>query len=172
MVSRHYGSRLFFSRCLFLFVLFVRLSPVYQHKLQYKHLQARARGLFSFPQEVRNNPKAILNMMVQHLDGSPCLVVAAAPSSSSEPLSTPVLPSRVGLSSGAPCYSELIDNSTLQYSSVRLKCGVTVQVGENVLEGCPGILDDLNQDLIGCLSVLPASTWRLVRRTQIWVNRT
>lgn len=40
------------------------------------------------------------------------------------------------------------------------------------MESCPGILDDLNHDLIGCLSVLPASTRRLVRRTKIWINRT
>jgi len=66
----------------------------------------------------------------------------------------------------------LIDNSTRRYRAVRLRCGVTVLVGEGVLHCCPGILDDLNRDLIGCLSVLPASTWGLVRRTKIWVNRT
>eukprot|EP00578_Thalassiosira_sp_NH16_P028004 CAMPEP_0181087380 /NCGR_PEP_ID=MMETSP1071-20121207/6241_1 /TAXON_ID=35127 /ORGANISM="Thalassiosira sp., Strain NH16" /LENGTH=328 /DNA_ID=CAMNT_0023169263 /DNA_START=17 /DNA_END=1000 /DNA_ORIENTATION=+ len=67
---------------------------------------------------------------------------------------------------------ELIDNSTRPYRSMKLKCGVTVQVGENVMEISPGIIDDLNHDLIGCLSVLPASTRRLVRRTRIWVNHT
>lgn len=69
-------------------------------------------------------------------------------------------------------WSELIDNSTRVYLSFKLKCGVTVQVGKNVLETCPQILEVLNHDLIGCLSVLPASIRKLVRRTKIWVNQT
>lgn len=86
-------------------------------------------------------------------------------------LSQQSLPSScVELPSGAPCYSDLIDNSLRTYTPVRLKSGVTVQVGENVIESCPGILEDLNHDTIGCLSCLPPSVRRLVRRTKIWVN--
>ncbi|KAL3762672.1 hypothetical protein ACHAWU_001617 [Discostella pseudostelligera] len=66
--------------------------------------------------------------------------------------------------------TELIDNSTRQYNVVRLACGVTVHVGENVLESYPGILDVLNYDILGCVSVLPGSTHKLVRRTKIWIN--
>jgi hypothetical protein len=66
--------------------------------------------------------------------------------------------------------TELIDNSTRQYNTVRLACGVTVHVGENVLQSCPGVLDILNNDVLGCISVLPGSTHKLVRRTKIWIN--
>mmetsp|Transcript_20771 Transcript_20771/g.42566 ORF Transcript_20771/g.42566 Transcript_20771/m.42566 type:complete len:429 (-) Transcript_20771:112-1398(-) len=68
--------------------------------------------------------------------------------------------------------SNLVDNSSRVYCPFRLKCGVTVQVGENVLEACPKILEQLNVDLVCCLHVLPASVRWLVRRTKIWVNRT
>lgn len=68
--------------------------------------------------------------------------------------------------------SNLVDNSSRVYCPFRLKCGVTVQVGENVLETCPKILEQLNVDLVCCLHVLPASVRWLVRRTKIWVNRT
>jgi len=101
----------------------------------------------------------------KHLNTSPLPVVE--PSPSPNPSSSTEL-----TSGGTPCNSELIDNSTRSYRPVRLQCGVTVQVGENVSESCPGILHDINHDLIGCLSVLPASTRRLVRRTKIWINRT
>ena len=66
--------------------------------------------------------------------------------------------------------TELIDNSTRQYNIVRLACGVTVHVGEHVLANCPGVLDTLNNDVLGCISVLPASTHKLVKRTNIWIN--
>jgi hypothetical protein len=66
--------------------------------------------------------------------------------------------------------TELIDNSTRQYNLVRLACGATVHVGENVLVSCSGVLDTLNNDILGCISVLPASTHKLVRRTKIWIN--
>ncbi len=66
--------------------------------------------------------------------------------------------------------TELIDNSTRQYNVVRLACGATVHVGENVLASCPGVLDTLNTDVLGCISVLPASTHKLVRRIKIWIN--
>ncbi|KAL7539308.1 LOW QUALITY PROTEIN: hypothetical protein ACHAXR_009172 [Thalassiosira sp. AJA248-18] len=101
----------------------------------------------------------------------PVVAAAESPSSSQHlPAAVPSLGS--SSASGPPSYSELIDNSTRRYSSVRLKCGVTVHVGEHVVGSCPGILEVLNNDLIGCLSVLPPSTRRLVRRTKIWVNRT
>ena len=107
----------------------------------------------------------------RRLDSSPMMSgdLAMAP-----PLSPPksdAVPPPLGLSSGAPCYSELIDNSKRRYTPIRLKCGVTIRVGEGVLASCSGILDDMNHDLIGCLSVLPPSTRRLIRRTKLWVNR-
>ncbi|KAL9180093.1 hypothetical protein ACHAXT_008063 [Thalassiosira profunda] len=110
-------------------------------------------------------------MATQLVSRPPSLPTAAAAPSSSKPQCTPVLPPPppLGLPSG---HFELIDNSALSYTSVKLRCGVTVQVGENVLEDCPGILDDLNHDIIGCLSVLPASCRQLLRRTKIWINRT
>mmetsp|Transcript_17730 Transcript_17730/g.29151 ORF Transcript_17730/g.29151 Transcript_17730/m.29151 type:complete len:125 (-) Transcript_17730:37-411(-) len=71
------------------------------------------------------------------------------------------------------CSSEvdLIDNTQRRYDPIHLKCGVTVQLGENVLRDSPDILDVLNHDLTSCLSVLPASVGRLVKRTNVWVNR-
>lgn len=68
--------------------------------------------------------------------------------------------------------SNLVDNSSRIYYPFRLKCGVTVQVGEHVLDASPNLLDQLNLDLVCCLHVLPASVRWLVRRTKIWVNRT
>eukprot|EP00985_Skeletonema_marinoi_P034073 scaffold42966_cov153-Skeletonema_marinoi.AAC.1 len=67
---------------------------------------------------------------------------------------------------------ELIDNTQRRYNPVNLKCGVTVQLGENVLRDSPDIIDIMNHDLTSCLSVLPASVGWLVKRTHIWVNRT
>ncbi|KAL3798384.1 hypothetical protein HJC23_005037 [Cyclotella cryptica] len=66
---------------------------------------------------------------------------------------------------------EFIDNSRRIYTAHKLKCGVTIQVGEHVLEECPSVLEDLNYDLMECLLVLPASVRSLVRRTKIWLNR-
>ena len=66
---------------------------------------------------------------------------------------------------------ELIDNSQRRYNPIRLKCGVTVQLGENVLRDSPDIIDIMNHDVSSCLSVLPASTRALIRRTNVWVNR-
>ncbi|KAL7530086.1 hypothetical protein ACHAWF_003239, partial [Thalassiosira exigua] len=97
------------------------------------------------------------------------LTSATSSNQSSGPVPVPVQQS-LGLSSTL-CYSDLIDNTARSYSSVRLKCGVTIRLGDAVVQSCPGILEDLNHDLIACLSVLPASTRRLVRRTKIWVNR-
>ncbi|KAL7514682.1 hypothetical protein ACHAXN_012584 [Cyclotella atomus] len=71
-----------------------------------------------------------------------------------------------------PSLADFIDNSKRIYTPHKLRCGVTVQVGEGVLEECPTVLRDLNHDLIGCLSVLPPSVRSLVRRTKIWLNRT
>jgi hypothetical protein len=72
----------------------------------------------------------------------------------------------------SPSITEFIDNSKRVYTPHKLKCGVTVQVGGCVLEECPTVLEDLNHDLMECLSVLPASVRSLVRRTKIWLNRT
>lgn len=66
---------------------------------------------------------------------------------------------------------EFIDNTQRRYEPIHLKCGVTVQLGENVLRDSPDILDVLNHDLTSCLSVLPASVRKLVKRTNVWVNR-
>lgn len=66
---------------------------------------------------------------------------------------------------------ELIDNTRRRYNPIQLICGVTVQLGEDVLRDSPDIIDILTHDLSSCLSVLPASVGRLVKRTNIWVNR-
>lgn len=70
-----------------------------------------------------------------------------------------------------PPWTEFIDNSKRIYIPHKLKCGVTIQVGEGVLEECPSVLEDLNHDLMECLLVLPFSVRGLVRRTKIWLNR-
>lgn len=70
-----------------------------------------------------------------------------------------------------PSLTDFIDNSKNRYTAHKLKCGVTIQVGEHVLEECPTVLKDLNNDLVGCISVLPPSVRSLVRRTKIWLNR-
>ena len=68
--------------------------------------------------------------------------------------------------------SSLIDNSILVYIPIRLPCGVTVHCRADVLARCPSVLRDLNNDVEGCLDVLPTSVHALVRRTKIWVNTT
>lgn len=45
------------------------------------------------------------------------------------------------------CMDEFIDNSKRIYTPNKLRCGVTVQVGDRVLEECPTVLEDLNNDL-------------------------
>ena len=67
---------------------------------------------------------------------------------------------------------ELIDNRRRKYRPLTLKSGVTVQLGEHVLENNPDILKDLEADTSACLSVLPASVKRLAQRTTIWLNDT
>ena len=71
-----------------------------------------------------------------------------------------------------PSFHALIDNSKRIYTPYKLKCGVSIQIGERVLKDCPKILEYLNHDLLLCLSVLPSSVRSLVRRTKIWLNRT
>lgn len=66
----------------------------------------------------------------------------------------------------------MIDNSTLTYLPMHLSCGVTAYCRPDVLTRCPQILRDLDLDVKQCLSILPRSTHRLVRRTNIWVNTT
>lgn len=46
------------------------------------------------------------------------------------------------------CMDEFIDNSKRIYTPNKLRCGVTVQVGDRVLEECPTVLEDLNNDLV------------------------
>ena len=66
---------------------------------------------------------------------------------------------------------EMIDNTQRCYDPIDLKCGVTVQMGENVSRDSPEIIDIINNDLTYCLKVLPKSVGGLVKRTQIWINR-
>jgi hypothetical protein len=66
----------------------------------------------------------------------------------------------------------LMDNSILVYIPMKLKCGVTVNCRPDVLTRCPSVLQDLNNDVEGCLDVLPESVHSLVRRTKIWINTT
>jgi hypothetical protein len=68
--------------------------------------------------------------------------------------------------------TSLIDNSILVYIPMKLKCGVTVNCRPDVLTRCPSVLRDLNNDVEGCLDVLPESVHSLVRRTNLWVNTT
>lgn len=68
--------------------------------------------------------------------------------------------------------SSLIDNSILVYIPMKLPCGVTVHCRPDVLARCPSVLRDLNNDVEGCLDVLPTSAHALVRRTNIWINTT
>jgi hypothetical protein len=82
-----------------------------------------------------------------------------------------VVATRTGENSSCSPEFELIDNTHRRYNPIRLKCGVTVQLGENVLTDSPDIIDIMNHDLAGCLSVLPASVAGLIRRTNIWLNR-
>ena len=79
----------------------------------------------------------------------------------------PVSESRIAL-----ILDEMIDNRRRKYRPLKLKSGVTVQLGEHVLENNPDILRDLEHDTSACLSVLPASVKRLVQRTTIWLNDT
>ncbi|KAL7508213.1 hypothetical protein ACHAWX_000717 [Stephanocyclus meneghinianus] len=96
--------------------------------------------------------------------------------SSSESSSSPLIQSQkspkvINDRESSICWVEFIDNSRRIYTAQKLKCGVTIQMGEHVLEECPTVLEDLNYDLMECLLVLPASVRSLVRRTKIWLNR-
>jgi hypothetical protein len=65
-----------------------------------------------------------------------------------------------------------IDNSCRFYIPIRLQCGIDAYCGDNVLEQCPFVLDDLDSDLTDCLRLLPSSTHALIRRTRIYLNLT
>jgi len=65
---------------------------------------------------------------------------------------------------------KMIDNTSNVYVPVRLQCGVTTNCRPQVLAHCPNVLQDLNEDLSGCLHVLPVSLHDLVKRTVIWIN--
>mmetsp|Transcript_31877 Transcript_31877/g.52573 ORF Transcript_31877/g.52573 Transcript_31877/m.52573 type:complete len:365 (-) Transcript_31877:804-1898(-) len=66
----------------------------------------------------------------------------------------------------------MIDNSNLTYLPMHLVCGVTVYCRPDVLTRCPQILRDLDLDVRQCLTILPRSTHKLIKRTNIWVNTT
>lgn len=69
-------------------------------------------------------------------------------------------------------YENKVDNSLLNYLSIRLRCGVVAMCRTNVLTTCPSVLQDLNRDLSQCLEIMPWSVHALIRRTRIWVNLT
>jgi hypothetical protein len=86
-----------------------------------------------------------------------------------------VLPSTVSIQTKTQMdisYNGLIDNSSLIYHPIKLKCGVRVMCRPIVLMQCPEVLQDLEEDCQACLRTLPRSVHKLIRRTPIWVNAT
>ena len=69
-----------------------------------------------------------------------------------------------------PHQQQRIDNTTLTYLPIKLRCGVIIQCQPNVLVFCREVLVDLNDDITHCLACLPPSVRPLLRRTTIWVN--
>uniref|UniRef100_A0A6U2PH21 Uncharacterized protein n=1 Tax=Leptocylindrus danicus TaxID=163516 RepID=A0A6U2PH21_9STRA len=65
-----------------------------------------------------------------------------------------------------------IDNRHHVYLSYRLRCGVTVfyRSEPNVIERCPTILTDLENDLTIAINTFPSSLHKFVQRTDIYVN--
>jgi hypothetical protein len=69
-----------------------------------------------------------------------------------------------------PHQQQRIDNTTLMYLPIKLRCGVIIKCQPNVLVFCREVLVDLNDDITQCLACLPPSVRPLLRRTTIWVN--
>ena len=69
-----------------------------------------------------------------------------------------------------PHQQQRIDNTTLTYLPIKLRCGVIIKCQPNVLVFCREVLVDLNDDIMQCLACLPPSVRPLLRRTTIWVN--
>ena len=63
-----------------------------------------------------------------------------------------------------------IQNTSLLYVPIKLRCGVTAQCQPNVFVHCRQVLTYLNADVTQCLHVLPPSVHALVKRTTIWIN--
>jgi len=66
--------------------------------------------------------------------------------------------------------STIIDNRTLEYIPVRLKCGICAYCSPDVLKHCPMILRSIQADISNAFSVLPVSVHSLLRRTNLWLN--
>jgi len=69
-----------------------------------------------------------------------------------------------------PQHQSRINNTSLLYLPIKLKCGVTARCQPNVLVQCRQVLTDLNTDITQCLRVLPPSVHKLIKRTAIWIN--
>jgi len=66
--------------------------------------------------------------------------------------------------------STIIDNRTLEYIPVRLKCGICAYCSPDVLKHCPMVLRSIQADLSNCFKMLPISVHSLLRRTNLWLN--
>lgn len=67
---------------------------------------------------------------------------------------------------------QMIDNSRINYVSIKLRCGVIAMCRANVLTCCPSVLRCINKDIMQCFEMLPVSVHSLIRRTRIWINLT
>ena len=88
-----------------------------------------------------------------------------------EPRKPPLhVPHPPQIQSPQPHQQQRIDNITLTYLPIKLRCGVIIKCQPNVLVFCREVLVDLNDDITQCLACLPPSVRPLLRRTTIWVN--
>lgn len=69
-----------------------------------------------------------------------------------------------------PHHQQQIDNTTLTYLPIKLRCGATIKCQPNVLVHCRDVLADLSDDISLCLAAVPPSIRPLLLRTTIWVN--
>ena len=67
---------------------------------------------------------------------------------------------------------QMIDNSRINYVSIKLRCGVIAMCRANVLTCCPSVLRCINKDIMQCFEMFPVSVHSLIRRTRIWINLT
>lgn len=65
----------------------------------------------------------------------------------------------------------MINNRQLVYVPIRLACGIRVYCSPEVLSTDPGVLRSLQADLTRIFRVLPRSVHCLIRRTNIWLNK-
>lgn len=70
----------------------------------------------------------------------------------------------------SPVTHDLIDNRSITYFPYKLKCGVVLHVSGDVFHHCPEVFSALEHDISDCLSILPRSIHKLIRRTRVWLN--